>query len=324
MISISNLKEAVSIAGRLNPKFRQLAMEPIDTEDPNVVKINPGTQLCDIEFHYMAGVAQCRVRLASPQDIETFLYKADSSLLSTMGNHKTCGNEIIVSKESSNLLADAGWLVGCALKFREQIEKLSDFLSVIDDDHKKLLVVIIPKEGESIELMMATDKLPENHQEGQHIIGRHRYSMSGEGFRAESKLLYLLTAKPLIKVYAGKYLIYCETPELNVSEDEALSLEKEITISPLPATVVAERRTLYEGEFKYELFIGRDEDFDISKLKFYENNTSEFDPDCYDGFSLHKIKYGNTILPLVNRNNYGTWQARYFFGTLYSDYIEYQ
>lgn len=321
-MNISTIKDAIDIANRLNPQFRQLAMSVIDTDDVNKFKVDTNSDLCRIELSYLDSKATARLELASSKDVETLVKLADKDL-HAVGKIDIDANTIILTKESANLLAAAGWLIGSAVKLRLIVEKLRERLSLLGDNRRKYLIVISPKENEAVELLLAQDKLPSNHSEGQHIIGSHRYSMSGEGFRAECKFLYLLTGKVLVKVYDGADLVFCDNVDFQITDDKELSHEKNMTIHPLPATIVAERQTLCEGEFKYELFIPDGESFDISKIRLFENDETEFDPDCYDGLSLEKIKYGDETLSLINREYYGTCRFRYFFGTLFNNYIEY-
>lgn len=321
-MQISNLQEAIDIAGRLNPQFRQLVM-PIVECDGNRVSVDTKSPLYRIVLSYRNNIAEAELELASAADVKTFIGLAGEEISDTLGKVDVNDNRLSVSKEVKTLLSAAGWLVGCAIKFRMLVDKYSERLSEIGENRRKYLVVICPKQYEAIELLMAKDKLPSCHEEGQHIIGRHRYSLSGEGFRAESKFLYLIDREPLVKVYEGIDLIFCDKVDLRITKDSVLSIERNIKIEPIPTTVVVERRMLFEGEFKYELSLDADDKFDAERLRLFENHSTEFDPDCDDGLSLAKIKYGDEILTLANADHYGTWQARYFFGTLYPSYIEY-
>ncbi len=312
----------IQLACRLNALFGRLGMVESSTEDPNLLIVDTATPLCKMRFLFNGEDVSFEMELASPADVKTFLLNVGDD---SFCEFSIVENIIKCTRTFGKPLAAAGWLVGTAIKARQVVDKIANLLSVVGDSRRKILIKISPAIGKMIELRMATDKLPESHSEGQHIIGRHRYSLSGEGFRFESRLLYMLDPTPLVEVFKGSESLYSSKLDISVTENKKLSLSKDIKIKPLPATIVTERSVYAESvELKYELFLEPNEEFDISKLKVYENRESEFDPDCYDGFSVEHVMYGNQILKLLNPDNYFTCLNRlYYFGTLYSDYIEY-
>ena len=226
MLNLSNIQDAIDITSRLNPRFGQLALSVSHSDNPDKVEIGTSSKLCKIELCYKDSLATAQFELANNEDVDSFISLVGEDNLTTLGNYESKENKIFFSKESPNLLAAAGWLINCSIKLKELVDKISDRLSIIGNTRKKYLLVICPKQYDAIELLMAKDQLPESHNEGQHIIGRHRYSMSGEGFRAESKLIYMIDLKPIVKVYDGSKLIFCEEVQLAGTEDSRLSLEK--------------------------------------------------------------------------------------------------
>lgn len=312
----------IQLACRLNALFGRLGMSVSLTESPDIVTVATASSLCNMRFISNGENVSFEVELASPADIKSFLLNVGDNFFSEFS---TEGNVIKISRHFEKPLAAAGWLVGEAIKVRQAVDKMSEFLSVVGDTHRKLLIRISPEIGKMIDLKMATDKLPESHSEGQRIIGRHRYTLSGEGFRADSRLLYMIDLTPLVEVFDGSKNLFSSKLDIGVTDNKKLSLTRELKIYPLPSTVTVERAISAEPvELKYEIFLEPNEVFDISKLKVYENNESEFDPDCYDGLSVGRIVYGEQILDLQNPDNYFTCLNRlYYFGTLYPDYIEY-
>lgn len=315
----------IQLACRLNALFGRLGMTVSPSEDVNTLIVATATPLCKMLFHSEDGLATFELQLASAADVETFLTNADENIIAATENFLQDGNILKCSKTFAKPLAAASWLAGCAIKARQTVDKIANLLSIIGDSRRKILIKICPEIGRMIELRMATDKLPESHAEGQHIIGRHRFSMSGEGFRAESRLIYMLDDLPYIEVLNGNKQLFSAKFDLRATDNDKLALTNDIKIKPLPATVVVERRiTADPTELKYELFLDPEEEFDIKKLKMYENSVSEFDPDCYDGLSVDHIIYGDEILKLLNPDRFcQSFHIRYFFGTLFPDYIEY-
>ncbi len=315
----------IQLACRLNALSGRFGMSVAPTNFLNTLTVATATPLCKMLFNSEGDLATFEFQLASAADVETFLTNADENIFSAPENFLQDGNILKCSKTFAKPLAAAGWLVGCAIKARQTVDNISNLLSIVGDSRRKILIKICPEIGKMVELRMATDKLPESHAEGQHIIGRNRYSMSGEGFRAESRLIYILDDQPYIEVLNGNKQLFSAKFDLRATDNEKLALTNDIKIQPLPTTVVVERRiTADPTELKYELFIEPDEEFDIKKLMMYENSISEFDPDCYDGLSVDYIIYGDEILKLLNPDRFcQSFHIRYFFGTLFPDYIEY-